>query len=56
MGITDSERFTILRRLASINQELGQLAFLPREDGSKNRRTELDRERLEIVAKLAGRT
>ena len=55
MPISQAERFTILRRLASIDLALGQLAFLPREDGSNKRRTELDRERLEIVAKLSGR-
>jgi hypothetical protein len=55
VGISQAERFTILRRLAAIELALGQLAFLPREDGSNRRRTELDRERIEIVAKLSGR-
>jgi len=54
MSIPQAERFTILRKLASIELALGQLAFLPREDGSNKRRTELDRQRLEIIAKLSG--
>jgi hypothetical protein len=55
MRETEHERFTLVRRLASIDVSLGRLPFLPGDKGSAMRRRELNSERTEIVARLAGK-
>ena len=53
MSEPKENRFDDLRRLASIEGWLGRLPFLPGDVGSSLRRSELNRERSEIVARLA---
>ena len=53
MVISKDERFAILRRLAAVDALLGRLPFLPIMEGMGSRRAELDRERNEIMTKLA---
>jgi hypothetical protein len=55
MSKSQDERFSDLRRLASIEVSLSRLPFLPSDEGSAKRRFELNRERTEIVARLAGK-
>jgi hypothetical protein len=50
------QRFADLRRLASIEASLSQLAFLPNDAGIAIRKRELNRERTEIAARLNHKT